>query len=407
MSTDEQIADDLRRYVPPPGFDASAALAAGRRSVRRRRLATGATAVTAVVAVLGVAVAAGSSDAPSPDVRPAESSPRPSLSIAAAPSAVPARALSSAGDLSCVATPLEKPADGGRAMITAVSPDGRIALGTVQSYTGFRSVVWQDGRIRSDGPGPTWIVANRAGVLAGYEMDTADVHRARPFVRRGDVIRELPTPAGYRAAIPMAVTEAGDVFGTLRRGEMVMGDGPFQGGYNFHNGRGVVRDLDVVVWPAATPDAPRVLSDPGEATVVGVAGTDRMIGVVQVGAGERRPHSWSVTGAGGPLALPAGWTNLDPGVVDGAYLYGSQNETTVVRWNLATGRAEPFTGAGGVRAGNEAGWFAASVDRGDATLLVAPDGTARKFPGNPLWISNDGTTAVGATNRQEPMSWAC
>jgi hypothetical protein len=207
----------------------------------------------------------------------------------------------------------------------------------------------------------------------------------------------------------MAVTDGGDVFGTLRRGEMVPGDGPAPGGYNFHNG-GTARDLDVVVWPAASPESPRVITDPGEATVVGVAGPDRMFAAVQVGKSAQRPYSWSVTGEGGALPLPAGWTGFSLQVAAGGYLYGTRDTDTLVRWNLSTGRIDTFTGSrvAQIVAGNGTGWFAVAEAHGTDTVLVAPDGAVRTLPtGTPRWIDPDGRRLVGTTETAGPVTLQC
>jgi hypothetical protein len=408
-SAADPVVIRLRRYTAPPGLDTATALAAGRRSVRRRRWATVATVTAAVVAAAGVAAVAMAPSPDAPDVRPAEVSPSASPASTPAPDGPPTvgptRTLSPTGTLSCDATPWELPAGGGWAEINGVAPDGRLAVGSIDAPTGRQILVWRDGRLEPADQAARWLVVNRSGVMAGIKVAADDPHTVRAYVKRDGQVRELPTPAGYRAAVPMAVTDGGDVFGTLRRGEMVPGDGPAPGFYNFHNG-GTARDLDIVVWPAASPDSPAVIPEPGEATVIGVAGPDRMLAGVKVGTAMPRPYSWSVTRAGGPLTLPAAWTGLDLRAAAGDHLYGALDERTLVRWTLSTGRIDVFTGAPDIAAANGTGWFATNGHT--ESVLVAPDGTARTLPaGRPVWIDADGRTVFGTDQTEKPVTWRC
>jgi hypothetical protein len=133
-----------------------------------------------------------------------------------------------------------------------------------------------------------------------------------------------------------------------------------------------------------------------------------MFAAVQVGRSAQRPYSWSVTREGGPLALPSGWTGLYLQAAIGGFLFGTRDTGTVVRWNLASGRIETFTGASTVVAANGNGWFAATTGHTASALLVGMDGTVRTLPaGTPQWIGADGRSAIGTDTSNTPVAWQC
>jgi hypothetical protein len=421
MSTGDGYGTDpvlvrLREYIPPPGFDTQAALTAGRRSVSRRRW-TVAVAIAALVAAGGAATATTNLAATGlPDPPPGS---EPSVAPPAALSVEPPRPLTRAGALTCTETPLELPAGTVRARVYDVSPDGRVVVGNASGqqqpeHTNEPSLpdfptVWRDGRAEALDQAVTWIVVGRDGVLLGVDLAAGNA-----FMQRDGRVRELPTPAGYDAAVPMVIGDNGDVFGTLRRGQLFPGDGPATGFYNFFNGS-TPRDLDLVVWPAASPDAPRVLDEPGQATVVGIAGPGLLFADVWPSGANQRPYVWTKRLDGAPFPLPTALSGLRLGHAAGDYLYGAAkqgSDSVLARWHLPTGRIDTFIGSDySATAANGTGWFATWVHRGRASdyLIVAPDGTARELPGGGrvAWISPDGRTLIGESTESKPVRWQC
>jgi hypothetical protein len=423
MATDERdavdpIVGELRTYEPPPGFDAHAALTAGRRLTRRRRL----MAITAVVALGATAGVSATVLSHGPVVPPAGIAEPLEVEVGPWP-ATPA-------GLDCEATEVELPAGRVSAELFGIDPDGRYMVGDATGPDGTGPVLWRDG-IPEPLDGITqWIAVNRSGVVVGVDAPNGDGRPRHAYVLRDGAVHRLAVPEGYSAAVPTVITDDGDIFGTLLRGEAEFGDGPSRFGYNFHSA-GTTRDLDLVYWPAGSVDSPRVITEPGQAQAIGVAGSGLLFAGVSTGDPGPMPYAWSNRLKGGPFPLPVGWDGLRLAYVRGDFLYGlrphpsaGQSSGTgterlqwrrpsqLVRWNIRTNRVETFADpVMSIDAANAAGWVVVQAEErlDPGALIVAPDGAVRAWSGGFVqWIAPDGRTFIGiGTHVLRPTKWTC
>jgi hypothetical protein len=193
-------------------------------------------------------------------------------------------------------------------------------------------------------------------------------------------VRRLPTPGEFTTSTVHDLNEVGDALGVLGS------------------------SLGLIVWPALTPDAPRVLREPGLKPLAirddgSVIGTDGLAIVLFKPDGAR--HS---------VRIPAEVSTLDaerPGFVRGDVLFASRSAGGPVRWNLRTGRVELFDDLSGpVTAGTAGGWMMTAD--GERTVAVAPDGAAQRLPmpGSAVWVSAGGTVMI-ANTPTGPVTWRC
>jgi hypothetical protein len=418
----DPIGTRLREIELPPGLHAQQALRLGRRSKRRRQR------LAALAAVAVAAIAGGSAVA----LRDGHTDPRP-LEFPA-PSVVDATApLRPAASVSCAVTPLEGPPGMYVTGITAVDPTGRYVISTAWSPNGPSfPVLYRDGVLTRLDESKQWIAVNSSGVLAGIDPPNRERRPRSTYVLRDGVTRRLAVPAGYTMAVPTAINDRGDIFGTLLRDSGFDRDGPSSLGYDLDNV--VPRGLGVAVWPAGAPGSPRLLDAPADAEAVGFAWGDLMLAGLHPDPGwNEAPYAWGPAGRRGPLPVPEGWAGFALRLVQGDYAYGrivppnyvpdpsvepNSNQSVNrflgpwVRWNIRTGRVEVFDREVSLQAANANGWLLLTGSLPDyPAVLVAPDGTSRRIweSSEVRWISPDGKTLLGNAGKNDNRlgRWTC
>jgi hypothetical protein len=413
----EAVGGRLRALELPPGFDVECAVRAGRRSHRRRRRLTAVAAVTLIgTAAASFAVASGDRT-PAPHAQYPNRAPRIVMHDPSEPSAASM----------CEETlTFEAPAGLRVKSVVAVDQTGRYVLGNAKDDAGEeRSILWHDGRPTVLDEGIQWVAVNSAGTIAGIDYAVGPQGTSSVYVRRGGRKVQLQLPDGYEAAVPNAINERGDVFGTLLRGSWMPNEGPGPYGYRLPVTPDL-RGLDLGYWPADAPDSPQVLAEPAEpaetdAQAVGFDSAGRMYAIVRseeaVHAGT---YGWDSNGTGGPRPVAGGGAptlleGFQLNLVRGGFLYGqvpfrSAGEPTpsgspvanafqtgfdkLARWNLTTGTVDVF-GQLELEVASASGWFVARDLRG-IRMLVSPDGasTRLRLNGRPHWISADGKTSI-------------
>ena len=422
MNWDRDDAVDLigmrLRAIEPPatGFDAERAVRAGRRSRRRQRLAAAAT-----LAVVGVAAAI--------SVTGGSSAPAPEAYTIRTPTVATLAPQPPDKTLACDRTPLEMPAGTRFLILLSGDPTGRYLLGHARgsSRDSDQRVLWHDGKSTVLDKGTDWFAVNSSGVVVGRDYGSIDGDPPVPRILRDGVVRDFTVPSGYASAVPTAINDNGDVFGTLLRdGALVPGDVPNRFGYNLHSGSRF-RDLDLVFWPAGQPDKPVVVADTGEAEAVGFGSNGRMYANVTDAARNVLPYVWDRNLTGAPLPLPADWAGFHLLAARGDHLYGRvapraggaspsasssgepgmvPEQTGLTRWNTRTGRADVVPWADDLLGANAKGWLV--VRSGLVSyVLIGPDGTAAGLPSivsegwpDVQWISDDGKTMLTGAGLQ-------
>ncbi|GIJ46342.1 hypothetical protein Val02_32280 [Virgisporangium aliadipatigenens] len=404
----DDLATRFRGFALPPGLDTTNAVEAGRRAVRRRRLAIAGAAAVLVVAATGVAYAA---VIPAPERRPADAPEVVRLDI------TPGEPLTG-----CV--PRDLPMPGGKRGAVrqdgATDRTGRYVLAGVTG-TGFADssaapvrVLWRDDTIAAQQDGVQWLTVNAAGMMAGLE--TYYGHDRRAFLARDGSWYELMKPAGYALAVPAAVNERGDVFGTLVR-EVDAGDMLTRTGYRFHD-TPAPADRDLVYWSADARGEPRILSEPGEAEAIGFDDRGNLVASVRTGAADHTPYVWSPElTSGGPLTLPAGIGGFRATFLRGGLLYGRLGELPA-RWDLRANRLVRIGDrARDVFAANDEGWLVYEGAAGQ--MLLSPDGVEHPLAGDPdgsgrladpIWIGPGGRSFVAGRAGVAPSvlaRWTC
>ncbi|MFI7217851.1 hypothetical protein [Micromonospora maritima] len=439
MAWDEERAATVvrrtlpRMDVPPSRVDLDAVLVAGRRAERRRRRLTVTLAAATVLAVgLGSAAVLGRDGHGRGMDRVTDRPPE----ILPTPTVVPLTARRSGAPAPCVYQELPAPAGVRLGRVQAADPTGRFVAGTAVAggaagRSASRLVLWDRRQpvladIPTEGGGFTDVVAvNPDGVVVGTtsspEAGRSGRMRSVPWVYREGRVRELAVPAGYDEATVQAVNRRGDVLGLAQ----ILAS----------------RTSAVVVWPAGTDGAPRMLND-------GVAG--RVIGwgddgtVVTVGpadpAGQTASRELLLLRADGTrvvLPLPSGWA---PGTSWGdrmpmrgdwlgGILPGATEKSPPAVLNLRTGQLVVYRGL------DTRNHFTVVVgpdgrllvgEPGTGWKLVEHDGTVRAVPlppgANPEYgpqpVMVDDTGAIHGTARfddpdpassrgEQPMTWRC
>jgi hypothetical protein len=418
----DPIGTRLREIELPPGFDAQDAVRLGRRSKgRRQRVAVlAAVAVTAMVGASAVALRGGQPD-PQPLAFPA-----PVVVDAVAP-------LRPTQSVECSVIPFEAPTGMYVTGITAVDPTGRFVLSAAWSPGGpVLPVLYRDGVLTRLDETKQWLAVNSSGVVAGIDPPNREGRPRTAYVLRDGVAHRLAVPAGYTMAVPTAINERGDIFGTLLRDHGFDRDGPTDLGYDLDTV--VTRGLGVAVWPADSPDSPRLLKAPAEAEAVGFGSGDLMLANLHHDPGSNQtPYAWGPMFARGPLPLPDGWAGFSLRLVQGDFAYGrivppnyvadpslaphSTQSVNIflgqwVRWNIRTGKVEVFDREVDLRVANANGWLLLIGSLPDyPAVLVAPDGTSRRIWewSHIGWISADGKTLIGGAGQGDNRlgRWTC
>jgi len=427
---DDELANPvgirLREIELPPGFDMQRALIVGRRSKRRRQRIVALAAAVAVTGAIGVAAVALRHENPHP--QPLQF-PAPVVVDAVAP-------LRPAYHEICSVTPLEGP-PGMTVGGLIVDPTGRFIVSTAWRPNGpMFPILYRDNAYTRLDETKQWIAVNSSGVVVGIDPPNRDGRPRGAYVQRDGVMHRLAVPAGFTMAVPTAINDQGDVFGTLLHDNGMDRDGFSDIGVRYDLRTIETRGLRVAVWPAGAPDSPRLLGVPAsaEAEAVGFGSSGLMVGNLHHDPGyNETPYAWDPTGARGPLPLPDGWAGFTVEIVRGDFVIGQimppnyipdpslvPNVTQSVnlvrggwaRWNTRTGKVEVFSRETTVWAANAAGWLLLTGSSPDyPTVLVAPDGTSRLLWGleHVRWISDDGKRLVGyATQGDGHLGrWTC
>lgn len=400
--------------VPPSGLDVATLVGAGRRRVRRRRLAALAgTGGLAAVALLAVPLVASGVDRTAPG--------RPSGPVAAAPTTASreAPAPAPAVPATCVVRRLPVPAGVTEAVVYDGDPTGRFQVGVGYAATETSVLLWDAGRLTVLSPptaGADTLVVNASGVVAGSGDGIAWVYENSTY-RRLPLVD--PGPGG-----------GVEVTGINARGEVVGNQGTLG---KLKDDVGVRHPLRVPVrWPAGA-GSPRALPLPAgdldvsaadiadDGTVVGQkSGRDdqpsRAADRALVWTGDGEPRELAATGGAGATAIAGDWVIGWSAVTD-----GFRQE----RWNLRTGAAAPVDQLAYVGEVNQHGWMAGFVRASDGfeTPAFAAGGTVVRLPSldgaapskegpGAYTISDDGRVlsgllVSGPDERPFPVRWTC
>jgi hypothetical protein len=364
--------------------DVPAALAAGRRGARLRAMGS---AALAVVVVSGLAVTA---------VRVAGRDQ--TTQVGTAPWTATA-----VKPLTCTTAPF---GDGGG--VISVDPTGRNVL-TFDMQSRPPTVVRHTDGARTVVPNHDLLadVVNRDGVVAG-------ISGLSVWVYRGTEPQKLSLPDGYEKIVDVAINGRGDVVATAHVG---------------------LDKSAVAIWPAATPNQPRVYPTGKGGHAAGLADDGSV--VVDRGLG---PDSaalgwviWRPDGTTRDLAMPPDAAGI-PEAFHGSWVLGfayrpaksgGGGSYVPARWDPATGAVEVMSGIELPQAQarvSPTGWFIASGP-GQPTVVVTADGRAFRLPQppeaehrytEPVWISNDGRRMVGNLIASQPatpvaraVTWSC
>jgi hypothetical protein len=426
MTSDEERGADAVRTLlkridrPPPRVDVDLAVRTGRRGERRRQVLIVAAAVAGVVGVSGV-MAVGIGGGHTQDRG----------GVGATPTVEPT-------PVSCTVTGFAK-VPGHSVSMYAGDSTGRYQIGTAfnEARQKILAALWVDGTptvFEVPGSGvftdPTDVTSK--GVVVGTASGVRDGGGFAWRYRDGKVTK-LPNPPGYTASGRAVVNERGDVAA----------------------GASGSAGYVVVVWPAASPDVPRVFFTPERAEVYDMADDGTVVGLVSEAEHGTAyigiPYVWSPDGTGRALAVPSTW---DYGALVGVHgdwafgsvhkrpsgiALGSQPSTpdatrqprspgsdwalAPARWRLSTGEVQVWTGplaSATVHNATETGWLSVSMDR-DGSALVATDGRVLRLKDRgqagarlyqAAWVSDDGRTVLGeawypSSGREEPAIWRC
>jgi hypothetical protein len=384
----EQLTSEVMELVPQPELDVIERRTA-RRRVRRRAAAA---ALSVVVASSAAAVSLSTYDKGGPE-----------LSASAVPAA-------------CRVTgQLARPAGYEQVGVAGADRTGRYLIGTGFSPKDrtVHLVWWHDGVPRTAGVAASFLMpidVNTAGAIAGYTRSIGSTDEGDAWVYRDGRLHNLPTPAGLHSASAAGINERGDVAGVARDA----------------SGAGVA-----VVWPAATPERPRVLAAPGPVHVDGIGDDGTVIGRLTDGrlllADAGRGYVWSPDGRGRELAVPDGWTRAQAVSIEAGWILGyvdREGAVALARWRLDGGTVRVLSRMRGDFVGTTAnGW---SVVWGRTPLLADVDGRVKQVTGHDkatgdrmilgggaVWVGGDsgGLAVVGnalsAAGAIRPVRWRC
>jgi len=429
----ELYTDDVRAWLaavpaPAPRLDIDRTVATGRiRAKRRRSYRIGTGVAAAVVAVvLGVPAVASVWRAGDRSVDGDRAGPIPAQPPA---SAAPAAK-------SCTETPLGRP-EGligeGTAIpsvaVVEMDPTGRYIAGTTYAggNTPHVAVLWDNGvgrilPVPGQGVRVTAIAANGTVLGSGVQGNGLTFG----WIYRNQKVTKLKVPSGYvHVTYAEAINAAGDVVGNVSDAKE--------------------QRTDVAVWPAATPDKPRILTQPTGKRVVatGILDDGTVVGWITGMAGA---YVWGPDGRGRELPSPPGtiggkvtavrgrWAvgiviRPLPGETNLAYPSESRGELLSARWDLSTGTVEllppppgPPVPAGvvlpgpeAVNAGGDAVWerpYPAVLRAGRFLALPQPAGAGQPHP---VAVNDDGTVVAGTIDEnradpnglRRPVVWRC
>jgi hypothetical protein len=433
MTGDEERGADAVRTLlrridrPPPRVDVDLAVRTGRRGERRRQVLIVAAAAAGVVGVSGVAaVGIGGGHPPDRGGLGATPTAKPTPTVEPTP-------------VSCTVTGFAK-LPGHTVSMYAGDPTGRYQIGTAfnEARQKILGALWAGGRptvFEVPGSGvftdPTDVTSK--GVVVGTASGVRDGGGFAWRYADGKVTK-LPNPPGYSASGRAVVNERGDVAAVVATASTAYA---------------------VVVWPAASPNEPRVLSTPERPEVYDMADDGTVVGLVSEAdhgtAYIGTPYVWSPDGIGRALAVPSTWDDGALEGVHGDWAFGSVHKRpsgfgpgtrsstpnatresrpassdwtlAPARWRLSTGEVQVWTGPlanAMVYNATESGWLSVSMGR-EGSALVAPDGRVlglkdRGKAGARLyqaaWVSDDGRTILGeawypSSGREEPATWRC
>ena len=392
--------------APPSRLDPAALLAAGRRRVRRRRLATigGAGAVSLAALVTVPLLWSGSTTGPAP-VEPAPPAPP-----------VPA---------SCAAARLPVPAGATESEVLGGEPSGRYLVGRAEAGDRVWALLWDRGRMTVLDPPVDRIdrlVVNSAGVVAGRGGAAGGVVS---WVYEHGAYRTLDGPGGRHEGV-VAINSRGDVLGGGPEARLATAAIPRTGPYD-----------QPVVWPAADR-RPRELPAPGaDATAYDIDDDGTVVGVLEYrGSAGRlgmRAVAWDPAGTIRELpvprgAVPSGATAVRDGRILGWYSPADDpngDRTPVLRWTGAGG-PEPMAGIDRGYEINAHGWvvgglrtpegFAAALAAGDRIVplpfAAGTRATKWEFSRGAFAVSDDGRSLAGVLpgeRTQQPVAvrWSC
>jgi hypothetical protein len=360
----------LDAEVPPSRLNVDDLLVAGQRSRRRRQRMTAVGAVAAAVLVAAPVVVAATG------LWPARSTPERPADLATS-TAVIRRTGAVADALACAAIQFRRAEAAATLPIVDVDATGELAVGPGED--GAVLTLWRlerrtDLRLPQAAGTVAAVAVNAAGEVVGTDAGGNWIHRAGS-------LRRLPTPAGFAGSQVRDLNEVGDALGSLE----LPGGG-------------------LVVWPALSPDEPRVFPEP-DLRPLAIRDDGTVIAVDTASIIMIKPN-----GSRRSVRIPAEVSVFDthrPGFVRGDVLYATRASGGPVRWNLRTGRVELFDDLRGrVTAGTAGGWMMTADE--DRTVAVAPDGTARRLPmpGSAIWVSAGGTVMI-ANTPTGPVTWRC
>lgn len=429
---------------PPPTVDVGALVAAGRRRVRRRRIAgAGVGAAFAAVALMAAPLAVAAVVRDLSVQAPLADSSRAAAAASAPPPVAPA------APTSCAAQRLPVPAGTVASYVTDGDPTGRYLVGTATGPTGGgAALLWDNGRLTVLRP-PTGndvsnLVVNSRGEVAG------DGYARGGFVAwvyRDGRYTTLPMlRTGPGSIINVAdINERGDVLGSDQTMEHSGTGGGTASERPSGSGSAAGEENPPVIWPADAPGTVRPLrlpKEPGlvfakgiddDGTVVGarseppVPGTDASTAV-------SRGLVWSPTGELRELPAPPGaGPNVSVAAIRDGWVTGTADSPAapnppgygVYRWNLRTGQIDAVRGLGWVAGVNRYGWVSGftrdpsgvehpAVAFGDRVLVLPDltDGVASREGPSAGPVSDDGRVVggvltAGRDDGHVAVRWTC
>ncbi|MFG2044739.1 hypothetical protein [Dactylosporangium sp. NPDC048998] len=383
--------------MPPSKVDIKRALAEGRRRERSRRLlAVAAVAVAVGATLIGVSAFA-------PDRRP------PQIGDETPPSPTVVRTRNGCG-VQRLPTP-----GGAPAVVGAVDPAGRYAVGTLDGDSGGEQgagvvLLWTDGVLQPVAgaplPYPHPAGVNAAGVVVGNSQGEST---SVPWMLKDGTFTRLATPPDADTVSAEGINAAGDIIGTA----------------SWQDGSRATR-ARIVRWNVARPEQfAYVTTSPTIARASGVADDGTVFGRGMEPGHDPQPYVWRPDGtprllkrSGGKPAY--GVTQIAGDWAIGYYEDGSTWFDQGVRWNLRTGEVRElgtFVPGGVDASGRMFGVVMRSID--DAPPALWTDGAVLEMPvlsdGQSAVVTSmsaDGRTAVGWLSRSKndpvlPVRWTC